>query len=126
MRKYQLAGALFALISVVLGAFASHLLKAYLGTEQLHSFETGTRYMMYHGLSLLLLSSFDISQNVWIFRLFFWGTILFSLSIYLLSLQEIIAINFSWLGPITPIGGTLIIMGWCLLIWCILNKRKKN
>ena len=55
MRKYQLAGALFALISVVLGAFASHLLKAYLGTEQLHSFETGTRYMMYHGLALLLL-----------------------------------------------------------------------
>ena len=126
MKKYILSGGSFALLAVVLGAFASHALKSYFSPEVLESFQTGIRYMMYHGLALLLLSSFDISQNVWIFRLFFWGTILFSLSIYLLSLQEIIAINFSWLGPITPIGGTLIIMGWCLLIWCILNKRKKN
>ena len=116
MKKIRIAGAVFALLSVVLGAFASHLLKILLTETSLHSFETGARYMMYHGLALLLVSEIQIEDKKWIFRFFFWGTILFSFSIFFLSLQSIIKIDLSWMGPITPVGGTLLILGWFFLL----------
>lgn len=123
MRKLQLLGACFALLSIILGAFASHFLKDFLEVSELNSFETGTRYMMYNGLSMLIISRFEISKNFWIFRLFFWGTILFSFSIFLLSLQKIFSINLSFLGPITPMGGALLILGWTTIIYRILKKQ---
>mgnify|MGYP003317055994 CR=1 FL=1 len=82
MRKFKLAGACFALLSVVLGAFASHFLKSYLDIQKFDAFETGIRYMMYHGLSMLIIGGFEIQKNILIFHLFFWGTILFSFSIF--------------------------------------------
>ena len=116
MKKIRIAGAVFALFSVVLGAFASHLLKTLLTETSLQSFETGTRYMMYHGLALLLVSIIQIEDKTWIFRFFFWGTILFSFSIFFLSLQSVIKVDLYWIGPITPIGGTLLIFGWFFLL----------
>ena len=116
MKKIRIAGAVFALFSVVLGAFASHLLRTLLTETSLHSFETGARYMMYHGLALLLVSVMQIEDKRWIFRFFFWGTILFSFSIFFLSLQSIMKVDLSWIGPITPIGGTLLIFGWFFLL----------
>ena len=116
MKKIRIAGAVFALLSVILGAFASHILKILLTETSLHSFETAARYMMYHGLALLLVSEMQIEDKKWIFRFFFWGTILFSFSIFFLSLQSIIKIDLSWMGPITPVGGTLLILGWFFLI----------
>ena len=116
MKKIRIAGAVFALLSVILGAFASHLLKILLTETSLHSFETAARYMMYHGLALLLVSEIHIEDKKWIFRFFFWGTILFSFSIFFLSLQSIIKIDLSWVGPITPVGGTLLILGWFFLL----------
>tara|TARA_B110000027_G_scaffold13137_1_gene12402 strand:- start:285 stop:653 length:369 start_codon:yes stop_codon:yes gene_type:complete len=116
MKKIRIAGAVFALLSVILGAFASHILKILLTETSLHSFETAARYMMYHGLALLLVSEMQIEDKKWIFRFFFWGTILFSFSIFFLSLQSIIKIDLSWMGPITPVGGTLLILGWFFLL----------
>ena len=121
MRKFKLAGAFFALLSVILGAFASHFLKSYLDSEELDAFETGIRYLMYHGLSLLILAGFEISKNTIIFRLFFWGTVLFSFSIFLLCLQNIFSMDLSFLGPITPLGGTLLISAWIILILKFMN-----
>ena len=123
MRKFKLAGACFALLSVVLGAFASHFLKAYLDIQKFDAFETGIRYMMYHGLSLLILAGFEISKNTVIFRLFFWGTVLFSSSIFLLCLQNFFSMDLSFLGPITPLGGTLLISAWIILIIRILKIK---
>ena len=123
MKKFKLAGAVFILLSVVLGAFASHLLKNYLEVDQLTSLETGIRYMMYHGLALLIISNFKMANNTWIFRLFFWGTILFSLSIFLLSTQKLFSMDLKWLGPVTPIGGTLLIIGWVLFVFKILKDK---
>ena len=116
MKKIRIAGAVFALFSVVLGAFASHLLKTLLTETSLHSFETGSRYMMFHGLALLLVSVMQIEDKKWIYRFFFWGTILFSFSIFFLSLQSVMKVDLSWIGPITPIGGTLLILGWFFLL----------
>ena len=123
MRKLQLLGACFALLSIILVAFTTHFLKDHLDGSELNSFETGIRYMMYNGLSMLIISRLEISKNFWIFRLFFWGTILFSFSIFLLSLQKIFSINLSFLGPITPVGGALLILGWTIIIYRILKKQ---
>jgi uncharacterized membrane protein YgdD (TMEM256/DUF423 family) len=99
-----------------LGAFASHYLKKILTEASLHSFETGVTYMMYQGLALLLVSVMKIEDKKWIFIFFFCGTVLFSFSIFFLSLQSIIKVDLSWIGPITPIGGLLLILGWSFLL----------
>lgn len=117
MRKYVLTGGSFALLAVVLGAFASHVLKAHFTTEVLQSLQTGIRYMMYHGLALMIISQISWARNPLIFRLFFWGIVLFSFSIFILCFGKLTPFDFSWLGPVTPIGGSLLILGWALLLW---------
>tara|TARA_B100000900_G_scaffold175626_1_gene149001 strand:+ start:2258 stop:2635 length:378 start_codon:yes stop_codon:yes gene_type:complete len=117
MRKYVLTGGNFALLALVLGAFATHELKAHFSAEVLQSFQTGIRYMMYHGLALIVFSKISWAKNPIIYRLFFWGIILFSGSILILCLGKLTPFDFSWLGPVTPIGGGLLIMGWASLIW---------
>ena len=117
MRKYVLTGGCFAFFALVLGAFATHALKAHFSAEVLQSFQTGTRYMMYHGLALIIFSKISWARNPIIYRLFFWGIILFSCSIFVICLAKLTPFDCSWLGPVTPIGGGLLIMGWALLLW---------
>jgi len=117
-------GVTFALTAVIIGAFGAHALKELLSSNQLASFETGVRYQMYHGIVLLFIGiSFDKIQNTpLISKLFISGTLLFSLSIYLLNLQEVLGTSLSFLGPITPIGGALLIAGWFILLLSLLKK----
>ena len=122
MKIDKLFGAIFALLSVIIGAFNSHALKKILPETALESIDVGLRYMMYHGLSMLILAKFEISKNVWIFRLFFWGTVLFSFSLFLLSLEKFFSIDSAFFGLVTPLGGTLLILAWTILIWRILKK----
>ena len=105
------------MLAVIMGAFASHTLKAHFTDEVLQSFQTSIRYMMYHGLALLIFSQIPLARNPWIFRLFFWGVVLFCGSIFLLCFGKFSSYDFSWMGPITPIGGGLLIIGWALLLW---------
>ena len=117
-------GAAFALTAVMLGAFGAHALKELLSSNQLDSFKTGIHYQMFHGIILLFIGiSFDkIHKTVVISKLFISGTILFSFSIYLLNMQELIGTSLSFLGPITPIGGALLISGWFFLLLSLLKK----
>ena len=117
-------GATFALTAVILGAFGSHALKELLSINQLASFETGIRYQMFHGIVLLIIgiSTDKINKTVIISKLFTSGTILFSFSIYLLNIQELIGTSLSFLGPVTPIGGALLIAGWFCLLLSLLKK----
>jgi uncharacterized membrane protein YgdD (TMEM256/DUF423 family) len=114
-RTIALTGTILLLISIVLGAFGAHALKELVKEEQLISFETGVRYQMIHGLALLVLGlnasrhSFQLKP---IFRLLLIGVILFSVSIYFLSLQDVLEVKLKFLGPITPLGGLLMIVGW--------------
>ena len=117
MRKFKLAGAFFALLSVVLGAFASHFLKSYLDIHEFDAFETGIRYMMYHGLAIIILSTLNIEGKNLILKFFLFGTILFSGSIFLLSTQLLTNLKLTFLGPVTPIGGSLLIIGWIVFIF---------
>jgi uncharacterized membrane protein YgdD (TMEM256/DUF423 family) len=123
-----LIGSLLALIAVVAGAFGAHALKEVLNPEQLSSYSTAVRYQMIHALALLIISRLNlapkISQSVYWCMLI--GVILFSGSIYGLHLGPLITrSNWYFLGPITPIGGLLLIIGWFLVLLSQLKKRKK-
>lgn len=110
--------ALLGGLAVAGGAFASHALKSKLSDRALEIFETGTRYQMYHALALLLvvvLLAQSQSAQTWLSSAgiaFIVGTLIFSGSLYALSLFGI-----KWLGAITPIGGAAFLVGWgCLAI----------
>jgi uncharacterized membrane protein YgdD (TMEM256/DUF423 family) len=113
-------GAIYGMLSVILGAFGAHALKKILSVERLESFETGVRYQMYGAFFLLIVGyilKFDTSSQKWISILMIAGTMLFSFSIYLLSLQDYLGANLKFLGPITPLGGLFMILGWGMLIF---------
>ena len=111
--------ALLAFLAVALGAFGAHTLNELLTTEKLNSFETGVRYQFYHSLALLIISlnANKLNATALIGKFMLIGIVFFSFSIYLLSLQELIGINISILGPITPIGGLLLMISWLILIF---------
>ncbi|MGR7813308.1 DUF423 domain-containing protein [Lacinutrix undariae] len=109
-------GAFFGMLSVIFGAFGAHALKKILSTDQLHSFEVGVKYQMYHAIVLLALgvSSYTItSATYWCFTV---GIVLFSFSIYGLVLSDAKGKKLRFLGPITPIGGLFLVAGWLLLL----------
>lgn len=118
-----ITGILFGVLAIVFGAFGAHALQKVLSEQKLASFETGVRYQMYNGLFLLIVGvgfgeNFqDNSLVLWSYYLVTFGTILFSFSIYCLSLADYLKRNFKFLGPVTPLGGLLMIIGWlCLLL----------
>lgn len=114
-------GALYGLTSVILGAFGAHAFKKLISSEKLLSFETGVKYQMYHALALLIIGfslSFTTGLEKWAGWGIIIGTFLFSVSIYFLSFSQYWNINLKILGPITPIGGLFMIIGWgCLLFY---------
>ena len=119
-------GALYGLLSVLLGAFGAHALKKIISVEKLQSFETGVRYQMYAALFLLIIGyilKFETGTEKWISIIMIVGTFLFSVSIYLLSMSEAWGTNFKFLGPITPLGGLLMIISWAMLIFYFAKNR---
>jgi uncharacterized membrane protein YgdD (TMEM256/DUF423 family) len=116
-RVFLALGALSGGLGVALGAFGAHALRARLAPVDLATFETGVRYQMYHALALLAVglwigrvgSSQTLSAAGWLFVL---GTVLFSGSLYLLTLS-----GQRWLGAITPLGGVAFIAAWLLVAW---------
>ena len=109
-------GALSALIGVAAGAFGAHALRARLTPDMLATFEVGARYQLYHALALLACAwaitrwpGALVTSAGWLFIV---GTIVFSGSLYVLTLT-----GARWLGAITPIGGLALLAGWmCLAI----------
>lgn len=119
-------GAVYGMLSVILGAFGAHALKKILPVERLESFETGVRYQMYAAFFLLIagyILKFDTSSQKWISILMIAGTILFSFSIYMLSMQDYWGMNLKFLGPITPLGGLCMILSWLMLIFYFVKNR---
>ena len=127
MKTFTLViGAVYGLLLVILGAFGAHALKKIISVEKLTSFETGVRYQMYSALFLLIVGyilKFESPSEKWISILMIAGTFIFSFSIYLLSMSEAWNMNFKFLGPITPIGGLMMIISWAMLIFYFLKNR---
>lgn len=128
-RNSVLFGASLIVIGIVLGAFGAHALKAVLNPEQLVSFETGVRYQMYHGFTLLILglNADKLRFNLKVVTvLMLFGILFFSGSIYLLALQSVMDINLRFLGPVTPIGGLLLITAWSVFIGKLIIKKSTD
>lgn len=116
----QVMGSFYGLLAIVFGAFGAHALKKKLTPEQLHSFETGVKYQMYHAILLVVLSfnlGFDQPIDKYIVNCFVMGTLLFSFSIYGLCLSASKGEKLRFLGPITPVGGLILVIGWGLLLY---------
>jgi uncharacterized membrane protein YgdD (TMEM256/DUF423 family) len=111
-----MSGACYGMTAVMFGAFGAHALKSKLTAEMLDVFDVGVRYQGLHAVVLLFLGlvasytgeslwrSAALSISV--------GVLLFSFSLYALALG-----GPRWFGPITPLGGVLLIVGWALMLW---------
>ena len=117
-RVFFALGAVLAALGVAAGAFGAHALRGRLAPDLLAVFETGVRYHLIHALALL---SVAWATTRWPGRatniagwLFLAGTVLFSGSLYALSVSGIRA-----LGAITPLGGVAFIAGWLTLAWAV-------
>jgi uncharacterized membrane protein YgdD (TMEM256/DUF423 family) len=113
-RLFLVLGAVSALLAVTLGAFAAHALRERLSPEMLSVFEVGVRYHMYHALALVGVAwasgrwpGGPVTAAGWLFVA---GTVIFSGSLYLLSIT-----GARWLGAITPVGGLAFLLGWAAL-----------
>lgn len=109
-------GCISAGVGVGAGAFGAHMLKTILEPPMLAVYDTGTRYQMYHafgmvlsGLAVTVWRDAGAAKAGWLFLA---GTLLFSGSLYGVSL-----LGIRWLGAVTPVGGVLFILGWCILGW---------
>ncbi len=125
-QKIVLTALILGALAIVLGAFGAHGLKKFLTIEQLNTFEVGVRYQMYHALFLLFVAQTNYisdKQKMLVFLLTLFGIVLFSGSIYILATSTITTIKAKFLGPITPIGGLLLISSWIYLFYCIITKK---
>ena len=113
--KYRLIGSILAFSAVLFGAFGAHALKETLiAYDSIQTWETAVRYQMWHALALILLSINGLSNPMpkMTGPCFVVGTLLFSGSLYGLALD-----GPKWLGPVTPLGGLCLMIGWLLLVY---------
>ena len=127
-KTFLLIAAILGALSVVLGAFAAHGLKKIVPADAISTFETGVRYQFYHTFALLavgiLLERFHSQAMVWSGYFFLIGILLFSGSLYLLTmLRSTENVGLSKVGIITPIGGLFFVAGWVLLFIGLLKRN---
>jgi uncharacterized membrane protein YgdD (TMEM256/DUF423 family) len=115
-------GALLGAVTVMIGAFGAHGLETLLvenGREA--TFETAVKYQFYHVFALmfvgLLMKYYNSGYLIWASKLFLLGILIFSGSLYVLSLT-----NYTVLGAITPIGGLAFIFGWFAVFKALADK----
>lgn len=125
-RTFIAWGALLAMLGVAVGAFGAHMLKPVIGAEALAVYETGVQYHMIHALGLLLIGLVagqlgESKRLRWAGRLLLIGIVLFSGSLYVLSISGI-----KVLGAITPLGGVSFIAGWICLALEAFSRRTQR
>ena len=123
-KRFAITGAILCGIAIILGAFGAHALKSVVGPSTVETWVLGTRFQLFHGLALLIMGVFP--QRTFLNRVYWLmmaGVVCFSGSLYLLTFKSVLADGvLKIIGPITPIGGTLLIAAWFYLAFGI----KKN
>jgi uncharacterized membrane protein YgdD (TMEM256/DUF423 family) len=124
-KKNFVIAALFGATAVLLGSLGAHFLKSkmvngIITSDQLSGFDTATKYQLFHAILLLLIAVIQTNKNekflTYARNFIVIGIIFFSFSIYLLTTKNITGLqNISFLGPVTPLGGILLILGWVFL-----------
>lgn len=128
-KNYIGIAALLGAITVATGAFGAHgLQKITQDSHIIDSYKTAVLYQLVHVLALLLVgilfSEFGAKLLTWAANLFLAGIFLFSGSIYIITYLKINGQSTGWIGPVTPVGGVLLIAGWLILLLGV--QRKKN
>lgn len=123
LKSFLRIAVLLGASAVILGAFASHVLKDMLSEKSIAIFETAVRYQFYHVFALMttaiLFKEYPSPKLRWACRLFLTGIFIFCGSLYLLAF---LLPAFSFIGAITPIGGTCFIAGWVMLFLGLSKK----
>lgn len=119
-KGFLVSSAFIGALSVILGAFGAHGLKKIVSSDALVTYETAVRYQFYHVFALALTGLLFASGSTSLMKaagvLFIIGMILFSGSLYLLTYKSAAQLQgLGWVGPITPIGGSLLVAGWICL-----------
>ena len=126
-KQIILTASFFGLLAVALGAFGAHGLEGKISEDHIGTWKTANQYHFYHTFALLFLSTFSRAKNTSIrvaFFAFTIGILLFSGSLYILSVREITGFgNPRILGPITPLGGLSYMIGWVGLFVAALKNR---
>jgi uncharacterized membrane protein YgdD (TMEM256/DUF423 family) len=115
-------GAIAAMLAVILGAFGAHALRAKVPADLLAVYNTAVQYHFWHALGLLAIGLIamhvrDSALLVWAGWLMLAGIVLFSGSLYVLTVTGI-----RWLGAVTPFGGTAFIAAWAMLAYAVLRS----
>jgi len=118
-KNFMLIASFMMAITIAIGAFGAHGLKPYLDEYSSEIYEKAVSYQFYNTLGLFFISfvSYLLPKSSKIVKSFYFillGTLIFSFSLYILALTKIM-----WLGAITPIGGSFMIIGWILSGYCI-------
>jgi len=115
---WAVAGSLSAFVGVGLGAFGAHGLRDRLDERMLSAWETAVQYHLIHALALLIVAALaarmvTVPTSLHVAAgLLLAGQMVFSGSIYLLATT-----GMRWLGPVTPLGGLALMLGWVVLAW---------
>ncbi|MFT4204690.1 MAG: DUF423 domain-containing protein [Chitinophagaceae bacterium] len=133
MNYHQLmrGAAFLGAITVALGAYSAHGLKAKVPLPMVEIFQTGVQYQFYHVFALLFASymygKYNNNKIYAAIVLFSVGILLFSGSLYALTFVSAYKITgFGWLGPVTPVGGLALIAGWIMLGLGISTSSRKH
>ena len=126
-KRIILTASFFGFVAVLLGAFGAHALKALVDEPSLEIWQKGVDYQFYHTFALLYLSTFARYRNKLIniaYFCFTFGIVLFSGSLYLLATRTILHLDFvNLIGPLTPIGGLLFVLGWIMLFFAAFKDK---
>ena len=125
-KKIVLSASILGAITIAIGAFGAHGLEKLVDSESIVTFETAVRYQMYHAFLLLLVANFALSEKTKkvLLILLILGIILFSGSIYGLATNALTAFDFKKIALLTPIGGTLFIVSWLILLIQFLKSKR--
>jgi uncharacterized membrane protein YgdD (TMEM256/DUF423 family) len=121
-------------IAVILGALGAHGLtkcadSGLISKEMLHAYETAVNFQLLHSIVMLAIVALPTKFTIYlktITYLFILGIILFSGSIYLLVLGDLLKFNAIWAGPITPLGGLALISAWFILFISALKYKEED
>ncbi|RZK82175.1 MAG: DUF423 domain-containing protein [Pedobacter sp.] len=124
-KSILLTASVFGALAVILGAFGAHGLKSVIEPSAIEIWAKGVEYQFYHTFALLFLSLMKPDKLV---RLAYWffsfGILFFSGSLYLLATRAVTGLSFvNYIGPITPVGGLLMILGWLMVFLAALKIK---
>lgn len=126
-KRIILTASFFGVVAVLLGAFGAHGLKTLIDSSSMEIWQKGVDYQFYHTFALLYLSTFARYRNKLIniaYFCFTFGIVLFSGSLYLLATRSILHLDFiNLIGPLTPIGGLLFVLGWIMLFFAAFKDK---